>query len=133
MAQYRGTRLVEGSGQVLKFRARHRIETGIHADAGASLAGTMIRRRVHGWSRLLGGLDARASHVTAPTYDHIDSRRLCKTRSVCQSWWPRYTLTPAMSPVAIHRPVRLSRGVCHTNRRLNGPSAVTVSTAIQTG
>jgi hypothetical protein len=39
---------------------------------------------------------------------------------------------PTMTTVAIHRPVRPSRGVRHTSKRLKGPSAVTVSTMIHT-
>jgi hypothetical protein len=40
---------------------------------------------------------------------------------------------PPMTTVAIHRPVRPSRGVRHTKRRLKGPRTVTVSTIIHTG
>jgi hypothetical protein len=32
-----------------------------------------------------------------------DRSKLCKTRSTCQSWWSRYTVTPMMTTVAIHR------------------------------
>ena len=69
-------------------------------------------------------------HLAAliPTDYDRERSRLCKRRSTCQSWWLRYTVTPTMTTVAMHRPTRPSRGVRHTKRRLNGPSAVTAST-----
>src|SRR5262245_31998661 len=105
VTQYCSTGLVEASGEVIHFLARRRVQAAIRADAGAWHVGWWSRRCVHRCPSV--SMDSMREHLASllPIDYNRDRSRLCKARSTCQSWWPRYTITPTMTPVAIHRPV----------------------------